>query len=61
MPAPKRVFATRLNRIRGLNTAAKFDNNLNQINTLFGQVTSSRGPRVIQFALRVGFSLPPAR
>ena len=39
----------------GLNTAAKFDNNLNQINTLFGQVTSSRGPRVIQFALRVGF------
>jgi hypothetical protein len=39
----------------GLNTAAKFDNNLNQINALFGQVTSSRGPRVIQFALRVGF------
>jgi hypothetical protein len=39
----------------GVNTAAKFDNNLNQINTLFGQVTSSRGPRVIQFALRVSF------
>jgi hypothetical protein len=39
----------------GVNTAAKFDNNLNQINTLFGQVTSSRGPRVIQLALRVAF------
>jgi hypothetical protein len=39
----------------GINTSAKFDNNLNQINTLFGQVTSSRGPRVIQFALRIGF------
>jgi len=39
----------------GVNAAAKFDNNLNQINTLFGQVTSDRGPRVIQFALRVGF------
>jgi hypothetical protein len=39
----------------GVNTVARFDNNLNLINTLFGQVTSSRGPRVIQFALRVGF------
>jgi hypothetical protein len=39
----------------GVNAAAKFDNNLNQINTLFGQVTSSRGPRVIQLALRVSF------
>jgi hypothetical protein len=38
-----------------VNAAAKFDNNLNQINALFGQVTASRGPRVIQFALRVGF------
>jgi hypothetical protein len=39
----------------GVNTSAKFDNNLNQTNTLFGQVTSSRGPRVIQFAMKVGF------
>jgi hypothetical protein len=38
-----------------VNAAAKFDNNGNQINTLFGQVTADRGPRVIQFALRVGF------
>jgi hypothetical protein len=38
-----------------VDAAAKFDNNLNQINTLFGQVTSSRGPRVIQFAMKVGF------
>jgi hypothetical protein len=39
----------------GVNTAAKFDNNLNQTNSLFGQVTSSRGPRVIQLALRFSF------
>jgi hypothetical protein len=39
----------------GVNTSAKFDNNGNQINSLFGQVTSSRGPRVIQMALRIGF------
>ena len=38
-----------------VNAAAKFDNNLNQINALFGQVTADRGPRVIQFALRLSF------
>jgi hypothetical protein len=38
-----------------VNAAAKFDANLNQINTLFGKVTADRGPRVIQLALRVGF------
>ena len=38
-----------------VNAAAKFDNNLNQINTLFGQVTADRGPRVIQFAMKVSF------
>ena len=38
-----------------VNAAAKFDANLNQINTLFGQVTADRGPRVIQFAMRVSF------
>jgi hypothetical protein len=39
----------------GVNTSAQFNNNLAQTNALFGQVTSSRGPRVIQLAVRVSF------
>jgi hypothetical protein len=40
----------------GLNLAAKFDSNTGaQINPLFGQVTSTRTPRVMQGALRIVF------
>lgn len=38
-----------------INTAAKFNAAGQQINTLFGQATADRGPRVIQLALRVAF------
>jgi len=38
-----------------INTAARFDATGKQINTLFGQATADRGPRVIQIALRVSF------
>jgi hypothetical protein len=39
----------------GINTAARFDPQGNQVNTLFGQVTSTRGPRVMQGSLRFTF------
>jgi hypothetical protein len=39
----------------GLNTAARFDINGNQTNTLFGTVTSTRTPRVMQGSLRFTF------
>jgi Carboxypeptidase regulatory-like domain len=38
-----------------INSAAKFNAAGQQINTLFGQATGDRGPRVIQVALRVSF------
>jgi hypothetical protein len=38
-----------------INSAAKFNSAGQQINTLFGQATADRGPRVIQVALRVSF------
>jgi hypothetical protein len=39
----------------GLNLAAKFDAQGNQVNALFGQVTSTRSPRVMQGSLRFTF------
>lgn len=40
----------------GINTAARFDLTTNaQVNTLFGQVTSTRAPRVMQGSLRFTF------
>jgi len=39
----------------GLNTAARFDPSGNQTNTLFGTVTSTRTPRVMQGSLRFTF------
>ena len=40
----------------GVNTAARFDSNTGaQTNTLFGQVTSTRTPRVMQGSLRIQF------
>jgi len=39
----------------GINTAAQFNPAGQQVNTLFGQATSSRGPRVIQLSLRAQF------
>jgi len=39
----------------GLNTAARFDINGNQTNALFGTVTSTRTPRVMQGSLRFTF------
>jgi hypothetical protein len=38
-----------------INSAAKYNAAGQQINTLFGQATADRGPRVIQVALRVSF------
>jgi hypothetical protein len=38
-----------------INSAAKFNAAGQQINTLFGEATADRGPRVIQVALRVSF------
>ena len=38
-----------------INNAAKFNAAGQQINTLFGQATADRGPRVIQLAVRVSF------
>jgi hypothetical protein len=38
-----------------INSAAKFNSAGQQINTLFGEATADRGPRVIQVALRVSF------
>jgi len=39
----------------GLNTTARFDPQGNQTNALFGQVTSTRSPRVMQGSLRFTF------
>jgi hypothetical protein len=39
----------------GINTSAQFNPAGQQVNSLFGQATSDRGPRVIQLALRVDF------
>lgn len=39
----------------GLNLSAKFDAQGNQVNSLFGQVTSTRSPRVMQGSLRFTF------
>jgi len=39
----------------GLNTAARFDPAGNQTNALFGTVTSTRTPRVMQGSLRFTF------
>ena len=39
----------------GVNTAARFDPAGNQVNAQFGQVTSTRPPRVMQLALRFQF------
>jgi hypothetical protein len=38
-----------------INSAAKFNSAGQQINTLFGEATADRGPRVIQVALRLSF------
>jgi hypothetical protein len=39
----------------GINTAARFDANGNQINSQFGQATSARSPRVIQLGGTLSF------
>jgi hypothetical protein len=39
----------------GLNTTARFDAQGNQVNAQFGQFTSARSPRIMQFALRFMF------
>jgi hypothetical protein len=39
----------------GLNASAQFDAQGKQVNQLFGQFTSARSPRVMQFALRFSF------
>jgi hypothetical protein len=39
----------------GVNTSARFDTGGNQVNSQFGQVTTARNPRVIQFALTFRF------
>jgi hypothetical protein len=38
-----------------INSAAKFNASGQQINTLFGEATADRGPRLIQVAMRVSF------
>jgi hypothetical protein len=45
VPAPRRVFAARWIAYEAVDTAARFDDNLNQVNELFGPVTSDHGPR----------------
>jgi hypothetical protein len=39
----------------GVDTGARFDAQGNQINARFGQVTSARSPREVQFSLRLQF------
>jgi hypothetical protein len=39
----------------GLDTAARFDAQGRQVNTRFGEFTSARSPRIMQFALRFYF------
>jgi hypothetical protein len=38
-----------------VNTDPKFDAQGIQVNLSFGRVTAARDPRIMQFALRVGF------
>ena len=38
-----------------VNTDPRFDAQGNQVNLAFGQITAARDPRIMQFALRVGF------
>jgi hypothetical protein len=38
-----------------LNTAARFQSNGQQVNALFGQVVSTRAPRIMQGSLRFTF------
>src|SRR5207247_1700950 len=40
-------------QFNAVNTTARFDAQGNQVNQLFGQVTSARTPRVMQVAVRV--------
>jgi Carboxypeptidase regulatory-like domain/TonB-dependent Receptor Plug Domain len=42
-------------QFQGVDTGARFDPAGNQVNTRFGQVTATRPPRVMQFALRFKF------
>ena len=42
-------------QFNGLDTGARFDPQGNQVNTRFGEFTSARSPRVMQFALRFTF------
>jgi hypothetical protein len=39
----------------GVNTAARFDAQGNQVNTLFGQLSSARPARIMQLSLRLYF------
>ena len=39
----------------GVNTTASFNAQGQQVNALFGQVTSTRSPRILQMSLRVSF------
>ena len=39
----------------GVDTTARFDPQGNQVNSRFGQVTSTRQPRVMQASLRFSF------
>ncbi len=39
----------------GLDVTARFDAQGRQVNTQFGQFTSARSPRIMQFALRLSF------
>ena len=42
-------------QFNGVNTTARFDAQGNQVNQLFGQVISTRTPRVMQAAVRIVF------
>jgi Carboxypeptidase regulatory-like domain len=42
-------------QFNGVDTTARFDSSGNQVNTQFGQVTSTRAPRIMQWSVRVQF------